>query len=163
GDVELVSHPGHSGVDRVDRQQADDVVEALVLYCADATAAALADELHLYLAHIVERGDYQVWVVHLDTRGRRDVGGGDVTGAGLAQVHGDRLVVLGGDDEALEVEDHLGHDLLDALDGRELVEHVVDPDAGDRRPRDGGEQGAPQRVAERVAEAGLQRDRKSVV
>ena len=60
---------------------------------------------------------------------------------GLAQVHRDRLVVLGGDDEALEVEDDLGDVLLDALDGRELVEHVVDLDAGDRGTRDGARAG----------------------
>src|ERR1700750_2233253 len=40
--------------------------------------------------------------------------------------------------------------------GGELVQHAVDADAGDGRPRDGGEQGAPERVAQRVAEARLE-------
>ncbi len=100
---------------------------------------------------------YKVGVVHLDASRRRDVGRGHLTGARLAQVHRDGLVVLGGDDEALEVQDHLGDVLLDALDGRELVEHRVDLDARDRGTGDRREQGATQRVAERVAEAGLQR------
>jgi hypothetical protein len=37
------------------------------------------------------------------------------------------------------------------------VQHAVDADAGDRRTRDRREQGAAKRVAEGVAEAGLQR------
>jgi hypothetical protein len=74
----------------------------------------------------------------------------------LAQVHHYRLVVLGGDDKTLDVQDHVGDVLLDARDGLELVQHAVDPQAGDRGPRDRGQQGAAQRVAERVAEAGLE-------
>ena len=81
-----------------------------------------------------------------------------VTGAGalLAQVHHDGLVVLAGDDQALDVEDDLGDVLLDPGDRGELVEHAVDADAGDGRTGDAREQGATQRVAERVAEAGLE-------
>ena len=96
-----------------------------------------------------------LWTV--DAGRRRDVGGGDLAGALLAQVHDDRLVALGADDEFLEVQDDVGDVFLDALDGRELVQHAVDADAGDRRARDGRQQGAAQRVAERVAEAGLER------
>jgi hypothetical protein len=95
--------------------------------------------------------------VHLDTGRSGDVGGGDLTGAGLAQVRGDRLVALRGDDELLDVEDDLGDILLHARDGAELVQHAVDADAGDRRAGDRGQQAATQRVADRVAEAGLQR------
>ena len=144
-------------VDRVDRHPADLVVGALVLRGADVATAPLDDELHLELALVVQGGDLQVGRVHLDTGRRRDVGGGDVTGALLAQVHGDRLVVLGGDDEVLEVQDHLGDVLLDALDGRELVEDAVDLDARDRGTGDRREEGTAERVAERVAEAGLER------
>ena len=94
--------------------------------------------------------------MHLDAGGRRDVGGGDGTGTGLAEVHRDGLVVLGGDDQALQVEDDLGDVLGDALNGRELVEDGVHLDARDRRPRNGGQEGTAKRVAERVAEAGLE-------
>src|SRR6478609_6687040 len=83
--------------------------------------------------------------------------GGVRTRALLAQVHDERLVVLRGGDEALDVEDHLGDVLLHARNGRELVEHAVDADGGDRRARDAREQGATEGVAERVAEAGLER------
>src|SRR3712207_9140628 len=81
------------------------------------------------------------------------------TRALLAQVHGHRLVGVGADHQALEVQDDLGDVLLDARHGGELVQGALDPDAGDSSAGDGGQQRAPQGVAEGVAEA----DRKSVV
>ena len=157
GGLDLVGHLQHGAVDRVDGHPADLVVGALVLDRRDVAAAALDDELHLQLALVGQGGDLQVGVVHLDAGRGRDVGGGDVTGTGLAQVHRDGLVVLGGDDEGLEVEDDLGDVLLDTLHGGELVQDVVDLDARDRGTGDRGQQGAAERVAEGVAEAGLQR------
>ena len=65
--------------------------------------------------------------------------------------------MLRGDDEVLEVDDDLGDVLLDALDGRELVEDAVDLDARDRGTGDRGQQSTAERVAEGVAEARLQR------
>jgi hypothetical protein len=105
----------------------------------------------------LQRGDVQVGAVDLDAGGRRDVGA--VTGAGalLAQVHDDRLVALGGDDELLEVEDEVGDVLLHPGNGRELVQHAVDADRRDRRAGDRRQQRAAERVAERVAEARLER------
>jgi hypothetical protein len=99
----------------------------------------------------------QVGVVHLDTGRRRDVRGGHRAGALLAQVHDDRLVLLRGDDEGLEVEDDLGDVLLDPRNGLELVEDSVDADRRDGGTRDAREQGAAEGVAERVAEARLER------
>ena len=72
-----------------------------------------------------------------------------------AQLH--RLVGVHDEDEVLEVEQDVGGVLGDALDGGELVELGVEPDVGDGGTGDGRQQGAPQRVAERVAEAGLER------
>lgn len=86
-----------------------------------------------------------------------DVSSGDQAGTLLAQVHHDRLVVLRGDDQLLDVEDEVGHVLLDARHGGELVQDTVDTDAGDSGTRDRGEERAAQGVAERVAEARLQR------
>src|SRR4051794_19917490 len=157
GGLDLVGHLEHGAVDRVDGQPADLVVRALVLHRGDVATTALDDELHLDLALVVQGGDLQVGVVHLDTGGDLDVGSGHDAGAGLAQHHGHRLVVLAGDHEALEVEDDLGDVFLDALDGGELVQGTLHLDAGHGGPRDRGQQGATQRVAERVAEAGFQR------
>src|SRR3712207_5727925 len=97
----------------------------------------------------------------------RSVVGGDVAGAGDHQRRLDlgRVRVHAADD-ALEVEDDVGHVLLDALDRRELVRDALDPDARHRRPGQRREQHAAQRVAERVAEAaieGLDRERAAVV
>src|SRR3954469_19458548 len=157
GRLDLVRDLEHRAVDRVDRDAADLVVGALVLHGRDVAAATLDDELELDLALVGQGRDLQVGVVDLDTRRRRDVGGRDVTGTGLAQVHGDGLVVLRGDDQTLEVQDDLGDVLLDALDRRELVEDTVDLDAGDGGAGDRGQERTPKAVPERVAEAGLQR------
>ena len=89
--------------------------------------------------------------------GRHDVAGGDGAGALLAHVHGDRLVLFGAHDQALEVQDDVGDVLLHPGNGGELVQHAVDADAGDSRARDRRQQRATQRVAEGVAEAGLER------
>src|SRR5690606_7757379 len=157
GGLDLVGDPQDRRVDGVDRDAADLLAGLLVLGRRDVTAAALDRQLHLQLALAVEGGDVQVGVVHLDPRRRGDVRCGDDTGTLLAQVHQNRLVVLGGDDEALEVQDDLGDVLLDAGHGGELVLDALDADAGDGRTGDGGEQGPPERVADGVAEARLQR------
>src|ERR1700743_2264125 len=67
------------------------------------------------------------------------------------------VVALRGDHQLLEVEDDVGDVLLDPRHGRELVQHALDADRGNRGPRDGGQQRAPQRVADGVAEARLER------
>src|SRR3712207_7526281 len=59
-----------------------------------------------------------------------------------------RLVGVGADDQALEVEDDLGDVLLDARHGGELVQGALDADAGDSSAGDRGQQGAAQGVAE---------------
>jgi hypothetical protein len=58
----------------------------------------------------------QLGVVHLDAGRRRDVGRGHLARALLAQVHHDRLVVLGGDHQFLQVQDDVGDIFLDAGD-----------------------------------------------
>ena len=157
GGLDLVGHLEDRGVDRVDRNAADLHAGLLVLHGGDVAATALNDELHLQLALAVERGDVEIGVVHLDTRGRGNVGCGDRTRALLAEVHHDRLVMLGGDNELLDVEDHLGDVLLDSRHGGELVQDAVDTDAGDSSAGDRGEERAANRVAEGVAETGLER------
>ena len=157
GRLDAVGDLQHRRVDRVDRDPADLLAGLLVLGGADVATAALDGELHVEAALAVERGQLEVGVVHGDAGRRLDVAGGDVAGALLAQVHRDRLVVLGADAQLLDVHDQLDHVLLDTGDRGELVQHAVDLDAGDGRARDGAEQRTPQRVAEGVAEARLER------
>ena len=54
--------------------------------------------------------------MHLYPGGRSNVCSGHLAGARLTQIHRDRLVLLGGHDQALEVQDDLGDILDDALD-----------------------------------------------
>ena len=156
GGLHLVAHAEHRGVDGVDGQTSDLGVRVLVEGGGDVAAAALDDEFHLDASVIIEGGDVQVGVVDRHTGRRVDVGSSDLAGTGLAQVHGDGLVLLGGQDELLEIEDDLGDVLDDSLDGGELVLDALDLDARHRRARDGRQQGATQGVSDGVTKTGLQ-------
>src|SRR6185312_1367757 len=156
GRLDAVGHLHDRRVDRVDRDPADLGTGGLVLRRRDVATAPLDGELHVEPALAVERGQLQVGVVHGHAGRGLDVTGGDVARALLAQVHADRFVVLGADGELLDVHDQLDHILLDTGDRGELVQDAVDLDAGDRRARDGRQQGPAQRVTEGVAEARLQ-------
>ena len=81
----------------------------------------------------------------------------DVAGAGLAQRHALRALALHLERDRLDVEDDVGHVLAHARDRRELVQHAVDLDRGDRGALQRRQQHAAQRVAERHAEAALER------
>ena len=96
-------------------------------------------------------------VEDLDAGRQLDVAGRDLGRAGRPQVNRRGLLVLAADNELLQVEDDVGHVLGDTLDRRELVQHAVDLHLRDGRARDRREKRSTQRVAERVAEAGLER------
>src|ERR1019366_6957058 len=68
-----------------------------------------------------------------------------------------RLVAVHAEQQVLQVHDEVGHILLHARQGRELVEGLVEADLGDGSPGDGREQGATERVAQGVAEARVER------
>ena len=87
-----------------------------------------------------------------------DVAGVDRAGALAADVE-HRLVDVFGQHqrERLEALDDLVHVLEHALHGLVLVHHAVEAEAPDRAAAEGGQQQAAERVAERVAEAPLQR------
>ena len=68
------------------------------------------------------------------------------------------VVVAGrGEHDVLEVQDDVGDVLGDTGDGVELVQCVVEAHRGDGRAGDRRQQRAAQRVADGVAEAGLER------
>ena len=85
-----------------------------------------------------------------------DVAGGDLALA--AGLNIDRLYALGVElcDDALYIEDDLGHVLLYAGDGGELMLHACDLDGRDRRTGQGREQDAAQGITQRGAVTALQ-------
>src|SRR5208337_4809148 len=92
-----------------------------------------------------------------DVAGRLDVAGGD--GAGAAALEDETLdaLALHLDGDVLDVEHNVDDVLADAGDRRELVQHAIDVDRSDRGALQRREQHAPQRVAEGLAEAALER------
>ena len=103
------------------------------------------------------RGDVEIGIDDLDTRGQPDVTGLDLTGALGREVDDFGVGPVHPDHHPLDVEDDV-HDILHhSGDGRELVLDAFDPDRSHRCTRDPGQQGATERVAEGVPEARLQR------
>ena len=130
---------------------------ALRVAVAGGVAATLLDgEVDGEAALAAEMGDDEVLVEHLDVGGRLDVAGGHVAGAAGVEAAGDGVGRLGRDDDVLEVEDDVGDVLGDPGDRVELVQGFVETHRRDRRAGDRRQQGAAERVAEGVAEAGLE-------
>ena len=101
------------------------------------------------------------WCVRIDDANAAlvlDVGRGDGAGLVLGDAE-DRVldVFVERQRERLEVADDLVNVFDDARDGLVLVHDAVDAESPDRRAAQRREQHAPHRVAERVAEAALER------
>ena len=81
------------------------------------------------------------------------------TGARPAALEHEALdaIALHLDRDVLDVEHDVDDVLADAGNRRELVQHAVDVDRGDRGALQRGKQHPAQRVAERLAEAALER------
>jgi hypothetical protein len=121
-------------------------------------AAAPDRERHLEPSVAGEVRDLELRVEDLELRGSLDVPGGDDARALLRDVHLNLgRVAVQRRDEVLEVEHDVGHVLADARERRELVRGALDLDRGDRGALQRGEQHATNGVAERVAEAAVQR------
>ena len=102
-------------------------------------------------------GDHQVRVHDLDVVIGLDVAGGHRARALLVQAQLRAVARVHAQRHGLQVEEDVDHVLLHALDAGVLVQHAVDLDLGDGGSRHGRQQHAAQRVAERVAEATLER------
>src|SRR6185295_16085706 len=144
--------------DRVDRNHADRLLVRLVLVGRRVAPAATDRQVDLELRFLLQRRDWRLGVEDLNAGGQVDVLRLDLAGAGGDQ-RGLDLVSVGvhADDEVLEVEDDVGDVLLDAGDGGELVGNALDANAGDGGAAQRGEQDAAEAVAERVAEALVER------
>ena len=103
----------------------------------------------------------QILVEDLDLAGALDVAGGDLCRAADVEAQNHVFLCSGGDDDVLDVQDHVGDVFADTSDGVELVQCVIEANGRDGRAGDARQQGTAQRVADGVAEAGLERaDRK---
>ena len=89
--------------------------------------------------------------------GTFDLAGGDFAGAGGAQRHALRAFGVHAERQLLDVQHDVDDVFADAFQRRELVHHAVDLHGGDGRALQRGQQHAAQRVAERHAEAALER------
>lgn len=87
----------------------------------------------------------------------RQVAGRDLRGACDLEAYGDGLVAVAADHDVLEAQDHVGDVIDDAVERAELVVGPLEADLGDGRTGNRRQQCAPQRVAERGAEARLER------
>ena len=150
----------HRGVNAVDGQGGNVVLFDDRLFVAlgrNITAALVERKLHHEFGALAQRGDVPVGVQDLEVIACLDAAGGDFAGAGClnADSAGAVAVDLGGN--ALQVQNDLGDIFLDALDGRELMDHTVDLDTGDCDTGQRGQQHTTQAVAQRGAEAALQR------
>ena len=86
-----------------------------------------------------------------------DVAGADRARAFLRQPQLGLVTRVEAERDELEVEQDVDDVFLHAFDAGVFVEHPVDFDFGDRTARHRRQQHAPQRVAERMAEATLER------
>jgi hypothetical protein len=135
------------------------VVSGPRFWSAGQVAPAAADrERHLELALVGEMRELELRVQDLEIGGRLDVGGRDGACTLLRKMHLDLgRVAVEAADELLEVEDDVGDVLADARQRRELVGDALDLDGRDGRALERREQHPPERVAEGVAEAAVER------
>ncbi len=154
--LDVEGHPVHRGEDGVDGDDPDGG-GALVLVGRDVAPAPLDRHVDGQAALGVEGGDVQVGVEDLDVGRGLQVGRRGVARPALVEAQGDRLVGVHPDQQVLEVQDDVGDVLLHAGQGGELVQRLVEAHLGHRRAGNRGEQGAAQRVAQGVPEAGIER------
>ena len=101
--------------------------------------------------------DHEIGVHHFDVARNRDVAGLDFAGAGCGKLEALRPLALHAQRDLLHVEDDISHVLANTRQRREFMKHVLDLDRGDGSTLKRRQQHAAQRVAERQAEATLER------
>ena len=155
--LDEVVHLLHRRVHRVNRNPADAEVLVEVLVGRDIAAPALDPQLHVQLAALGDGRNVCIRLEDFDVGVGLDVARPHFAGLVDAEVQRLGVVDVAGERNLLQVEDDVGRVLDDALNGRELVQHAVDLDGGDRRAFDRRQQHAAQRVANRGAEAAFKR------
>ena len=147
----------HRRVQAVDRDQADRRVLRPVALGRHVALAGVDGELHADLGALVEMAQHQLGIEDHDVADGLDVAGRDDGRARLLHHHALGPVALHLDGDVLDVEHDVGHVLAHAGDRGEFVQHAVDVHRLHARALQRREENAPQRVAERQAEAALER------
>ncbi len=128
-----------------------------VLVGRHVAAAALHPHFHVQLAALGHRRDVRVRLEDLDVGVGLDVAGAHFAGLVDADDQRLRVIAVQLQRNLLEVEDDVGRVFDHARNRRELVEHAVDLDRGDRRAFNRRQQDAPKRVADRRPESAFER------
>ena len=157
GRVYLVRHLANRRVERIDRDQTDRRIGRTVGRGGDIALPDVGGQFHVERRAFVEMADHQVLVHDLDVARDGDVAGLDGSGAGRRQLESLGAFALHADGELLDVQDDVGDVFTHTGQRRELVQHVLDLDRGDRRALERRQENAAKRVAQRQAEATLQR------
>jgi hypothetical protein len=154
---DLVTNANHGAEHRIDRNDADLLHVGTVL-AGRHIAAAVFDHHLDHERHVLgERGDDVIAVDHLHRLVGLHVGAGDH--AALVTLDANDLgrfaVIL--DHQRLDVEHDVGHILDDTRQGGELVLRTLDFNLCDGAAFEARKQNPPQAVADRRAEAALER------
>src|SRR5581483_3301662 len=144
-------------MDRVDRDVAERQIAVGIAVGDLVAAAALETRLELQSAFLRKRRDVRSRIENLDVGVRFEIGGSHDARSLLLQVERLGTLTVHPEGDLLEVENDVGHVLDHTGQGRELVQHALDANRGDRGSFDRGEQHATECIADRRAEATLER------
>ena len=158
GALDDVGHALDGAEDGVDRHDADDGFGPLVAVGRHVAGAASDGKGHLDRAAARQRGDVMVGVEDLELGRDVDVGRDDLARLVFDQADLDLVgLTVQAADDALEVEDDVGHVLFEARQGGELVRDPFDLDRAHGRPFERRQEDTPQRGAEGVPKAPIER------
>ena len=157
GILDLVGNLAHRRIEAVDRDEPDRRVLRTVAVGGDIALAGIDGELHADLGALVEMAEHQLRIEDHDVADGLDVARGDDARTLLLHHHALGAIALHLDGDVLDVEHDVGDVLAHAGDRGEFVQHAVDMHRLHRRALQRRQQNAAQRIAERHAEAALER------
>src|SRR5580658_4036507 len=158
--IDRVGHAPHGREGGIELQATDRARLLLEGHAGDrrtVAAAALHAQHHRELPGLGQVRDHQFRIHDLDVVVGLDVAGRHRSRTLLVQAQLGAVARVAAQGHRLQVQQDVDHILLHTLDAGVLVEYAVDLDLGDGAARHGRQQHAAQRVAERMAEATLER------
>ena len=144
-------------IEAVDRNEANWRILRTIALCRHIAFAGVDREFHADLGALIECAEDKVGVEHDHIADSLNVAGCNSARPLLFDDHAFRTLALHLDGDVLDIEHHVGDVLAHACDRGKLVQHAIDMHRLHRRTLQGGQQNASQRVAERNAEAALER------